>query len=540
MHHVSLMRHGLAVGWIAAGVVLTAIVSYSLKAQESSGKQASPNAKTTIPETWDEARLASLQVPLAHAGVSARHVSKEYYTSLPVRPIYKSYDVYRPDLEPKGYLDWLKKLEPEVEWDETKSPALNSEADWIKAGELVFDSSLGWGNGAIMGPYEGMQVRDPEWYKNTQAPLTSDGKLPFYRYVIRTKGRVEVTRLSCAMCHTRVLPDKTVVKGAQGNFPFGRAVAYDTRKTNSADFARSLELLLFGAPWLRPDPLAGLGKKSVEDIASAHALVPAGVLARHGSGVWSPVQVPDLIGIQHRMYLDRTGLIRHRDIGDLMRYAALNQDADSLARHGSFRPIAAFNKDFLNKLPPPAPAGEAPGGRYSDVQLFALAKYVYSLKPPENPNLPKTNAERERVARGAKLFSESGCVKCHDPKQGYTNNKLARAPGFTVPGDHPEKANILAQSVGTDSTLTLRTRRGTGLYKVPSIQGVWYRGPFEHNGSVATLEDWLDPKRLEDGYVPTGWKGPPGMKTRAVVGHEFGLDLPADDRKALIAFLKTL
>jgi len=74
-----------------------------------------------------------------------------------------------------------------------------------------------------------------------------------------------------------------------------------------------------------------------------------------------------------------------------------------------------------------------------------------------------------------------------------------RAPGFTVPADHPEKANILAQSVGTDPTLTLRTRRGTGLYKVPSLQGVWYRGPFEHNGSVATLEDWFDPKRLEDG-----------------------------------------
>jgi cytochrome c peroxidase len=29
-------------------------------------------------------------------------------------------------------------------------------------------------------------------------------------------------------------------------------------------------------------------------------------------------------------------------------------------------------------------------------------------------------------------------------------------------------------------------------YKVPSLKGVWYRGPFEHNGSVATFEDSLD------------------------------------------------
>jgi hypothetical protein len=69
--------------------------------------------------------------------------------------------------------------------------------------------------------------------------------------------------------------------------------------------------------------------------------------------------------------------------------------------------------------------------------------------------------------------------------------------------------------------------------------GVWYRGPFEHNGSVATLEDWFDPKRLDEDYVPTGFKGY-GVKTRAVKGHRFGLDLSEQDRKALIAFLKTL
>jgi hypothetical protein len=94
--------------------------------------------------------------------------------------------------------------------------------------------------------------------------------------------------------------------------------------------------------------------------------------------------------------------------------------------------------------------------------------------------------------------------------------------------------------VGTDPTLALKTRRGTGYYKVPSLKGVWYRGPLEHSGSVATLEDWFDPRRLRDDYVPTGFKGGGGVKTRAVKGHEFGLKLSAEDRKALIAFLKTL
>lgn len=43
---------------------------------------------------------------------------------------------------------------------------------------------------------------------------------------------------------------------------------------------------------------------------------------------------------------------------------------------------------------------------------------------PENPNLPKRDDERERVTRGATVFSELGCAKCHDPNQGYTNNIL--------------------------------------------------------------------------------------------------------------------
>jgi hypothetical protein len=93
--------------------------------------------------------------------------------------------------------------------------------------------------------------------------------------------------------------------------------------------------------------------------------------------------------------------------------------------------------------------------------------------------------------------------------------------------------------VGTDPRLTLNTRRGTGYYKVPSLKGLWYRGPFEHNGSVATLEDWFDPRRLRDDYAPTGFRGY-GVKSRAVKGHLFWLDLATEDRKALVAFLKTL
>ena len=111
--------------------------------------------------------------------------------------------------------------------------------------------------------------------------------------------------------------------------------------------------------------------------------------------------------------------------------------------------------------------------------------------------------------------------------------------GFEPPAAHKQRFDVLEERVGADPRYALETHKGTGYYKVPSLKGVWYRGPFEHNGSVATLEDWFDSARLRDDYVPTGFKGY-GVKTRAVKGHEFGLRLEADEKTALIVFLRTL
>ena len=94
-------------------------------------------------------------------------------------------------------------------------------------------------------------------------------------------------------------------------------------------------------------------------------------------------------------------------------------------------------------------------------------------------------------------------------------------------------------SAGTDPFLALQTRRGTGCYEVPSLKGVSYRGPFGHDGSVATLEKWFDPHGLKYDYEPTALKGA-SVTHRAVPGHPFGLSLSPSDRVALIAFLKAL
>jgi len=159
-----------------------------------------------------------------------------------------------------------------------------------------------------------------------------------------------------------------------------------------------------------------------------------------------------------------------------------------------------------------------------------MALYLYSLTPPPNPNRLD-----ETALRGQRIFEQQGCSGCHTPPL-YTNNKLTPAVGFNVPDDLRNTGDILDVSVGTNPTLAMQTRRGTGFYKVPSLRGVWYRNAFGHGGQAETLEEWLDPARLGADYVPKGFHIVPGP----IKGHEFGLKLAPQDRHALVAFLKTL
>jgi hypothetical protein len=369
-------------------------------------------------------------------------------------------------------------------------------------------------------------VRDPQWYATNHVPIAQDGTMPFARYVVRRKGRVEVGNLACSMCHTRVMPDGSAIQGAQGNFPLDPITATQALPPPVLQLVANV---LAATPWDAAGT-ARLKAMTPPEIKQALAAVPPGVLVRQGTSLFSPPAIPDLIGLRDRKYFDKTGLGRHRGVADVMRYAAMNQTMDVMGNYGGYIPGADDGKT----LPPPGKAGFAGASdRYSDPQLFALAQFIYSLTPPANPN-PRT----AQTARGQAVFTSSGCARCHTPPL-YTANKLVPAPGFTPPADHLAKYDILNERVGTDPALTMATRRGTGYYKIPSLKGVWYRGPFEHSGSVATLEDWFDPRRTRDDYVPTGFKGF-GVTRRAVKGHPFGLALSADDRAALIAFLKTL
>jgi hypothetical protein len=248
------------------------------------------------------------------------------------------------------------------------------------------------------------------------------------------------------------------------------------------------------------------------------ANIAGGAPARWNGSPHYPAKVPDLIGIKDRKYIDHTATHQHRSIGDLMRYAALVSFAET-TDFGPYHVLAPDTKRVQARLP--------------DEALCAMALYIYSLQPPPNPN-----PFDEKAKAGQKIFEREGCGTCHTPPL-YTSNELTLAQGFTPPKDVPPTLDILLISVGTDPGLALATRKGTGYYKVPSLKGVWYRGHYLHDGSVASLEEMFDPNRLKETHVPGGWI-PPGTKSWAIKGHEFGLNLTPEEREQLIAFLRTL
>jgi hypothetical protein len=498
-------------GAIAFAVVAVAVAFNSARAW-----------RPEIPRVWDEAALEGWATPLAGLGVPPTHVTPAEYYSIPEENL-RTYPLYMPDREPAGYWEQLQTVGPQPLID---TDTLTTKADWIAAGERVFVDSV------VLKTFDAEVIalaRDQQAMASRGTGPLPDGTVNGMRWV-PTENGVALGFTNCSACHVLYLPDNTPVLGASSfampnNFRngIGGAIrAAERALPGEAPFALvgtigEQATQAYGAPWVN-DP-AGERLKEITQ-AEFNAYIAAGIrgggVARWNGSILYPAKIPDLIGIEDRKYIDHTATHRHRDIGDLMRYAALVSFADDVD-FGGQRMTLPGTERFRTRLP--------------DSALYALALYLYSLEPPPNPNPRDARAEA-----GEKIFERERCTRCHTPPL-YTNNRLTLAEGFTPPDDSP--LDIMRTSVRTDPGLALRTRKGTGFYKVPSLKGLWYRGHYLHDGSAASLEELFDPARLESTHEPGGFT-PPGQPRRAIRGHEFGLELAPEERAELIAFLRTL
>lgn len=479
-----------------------------------------------VPRTWDEAALAEWATPLAGLNTRPGHVSPERYYALPVDNL-KTWPVYLKGREPEGYWQMLQRVGPQPMIEPQK---LKTKADWVDAGRTVFEQM----------DHLHLRTFDPAFVEAVRrgdflVPL-KDGTAANVRWV-PTKDGVALGFPNCSACHTLVRPDGSSIRGA----PTFAATPARTGPPGAGIVVRVQHALRFvtggvpirmgpepvgmwlyrayGMPWIKDDVHAGLKAMTELEYQSLVAAgLRGGAVPRWNGSLYFPTKVPDLIGIKDRKYIDHTATHLNRDAGDLMRYAALVSTAESTV----FGP-----HDML------ASHSEQPKVRRSDEALYALSLYLHSLEPPPNPN--PVNDESKA---GEKVFRREGCAGCHAPPL-YTSNKLTLAQGWQPPKDRSSSLDVLPVSVGTDPGLALRTRKGTGYYKIPSLRGVWYRGFYLHDGSAASLEEMFNPERVKDSHVPGGYN-PPGVTSRAIKGHEFGLKLSEGERARLIAFLRTL
>jgi hypothetical protein len=480
----------------------------------------SARTASRAPRIWDDRALADWATPIASLKIRPGHyTATDYYAASPDN--LRTYPVYRPDREPPGYWEWLQKQKPEPLVDVTK---MRNRQDWIAAGSRAFremdDPSTRSNDPVLIA-----RARDPKTFETV--PGLADGTVFQPRWVMTDRGLM-LSNLECASCHRTVTAARTIEYagplttipaggpiGAEGAFRLG---AVSAQRSFGSDSTGTIFRRLFDMPW-NPDPqmerFFTLPRGAAAGVfANSHGVIPR----PNGSPLYG-TRVPDLHVLRYSRYMDATGTHRLRGPEDVGRYAALITGADVMD-FGPHRMLSDEQRTVKY--------------RRADGVLYAIGVYLLSLEPPPNPNPPPVDL----VKRGEQVFRREKCGACH-PKPNYTTGELTPAAGFDVPFDHPNFGDVRDRSVGTDPGLALRTRKGTGFYKVPSLRGLYYRPRLLHDASIVTLEELFDPARLDPDYERKGWS-PPGVTRGAIPGLEFLTRLSAEDKRALIAFLRSL
>ena len=475
------------------------------------------------PRIWDDAQLEEWATPVAGLDVRPAHYSSAEYYAVPPDNL-RTYPFYPANREPAGYWEWLQKQKPEplVDPNETRS----REA-WIAAGSRAFQEV-----DALLirsdDPALIARARDPQSFPDAQ-PL-ADGSLPQLRWVVTSKGLM-LSAPACSQCHTS-LRSREGGRSDTPDQPRGAPLLTGARATLNrltrfyADDTLPIAMWKeFTVPWAPDSRVERFKSMTVEDVQALNSReqlgrsFQGGVFARANGSLYYTTKIPDLRDLRFSRYLDATATHQLRGPEDIARYAALVTGADRM-EFGTHRILS----DSQRRL----------RFRYADEVLYAIGMYLMSLDVKKNPD----EAPADVLVRGEQVFGREKCARCH-PAPEYTTGKLTLAEGWSAPADHPYRHDIMPVSVGTDSGAALKTRKGTGLYKIPSLRGVWSRRRLLHDGSLTTLEELFDAARLEPDYQPAGWN-PPGVTRRPVRGHELGLSLSPEEKKALIAFLRSL
>ena len=217
-------------------------------------------------------------------------------------------------------------------------------------------------------------------------------------------------------------------------------------------------------------------------------------------------------------------------------------------------------------------AAPVPGNRLSELhwewkgrdwflkRMEQLDDTLTELPPPKYPfPIDATRAEAGRP------IYEKLCADCHEPGRPRTNTPIP----IEEIGTDRERMDTWLQAAADEAN---RRVREMGIvrpdmvkkfgYCSPPLDGVWLRAPYLHNGSVPNLRELLGPVekrspvfyRGYDVYDPVnvgfvvggpeaeraGWRHDVHVRGDGNAGHTYGSELSAEEKEALVEYLKGL
>lgn len=194
-----------------------------------------------------------------------------------------------------------------------------------------------------------------------------------------------------------------------------------------------------------------------------------------------------------------------------------------------------------------------------------ITDFLENAPAPRWPYADGPHAIKQDVAAAGKTIYAAHCADCHEPgaaKTGLPSDMAElgtdreRIDSWSQAG--ADQANAAVKKLGIDRPGINKT----AAYVPMTLEGVWLRAPYLHNGSVPSLRELLMPpaKRTKvfhrgcDIYDPVnvgfltsgpiaeeeGFKLDTSLKGNGNGGHVYGTELPEQEKAALIEYLKSL
>jgi hypothetical protein len=192
--------------------------------------------------------------------------------------------------------------------------------------------------------------------------------------------------------------------------------------------------------------------------------------------------------------------------------------------------------------------------------LRRVFNYIGSLKAPKYP----LAVNQELAAAGAMTY-KAQCAECHEPG-GIRFGTVIPLEEIGTDRHRLDMWTVAAATAynayGNDYSWKFSKFRKTNGYTSVPLDGIWLTAPYLHNGSVPTLADLLEPNEQRPKQF---WRGLDLFDARKVgfvsdsdeakrigtpidvskpgnsnAGHTYGTTLSADQKQALIEYMKTL